>query len=193
MSSLSPKGTTACIEFLRVFTRSPGIQPGKTVASRAFEVSCSLQSLSRVRARDDVLRRCFLDGRDSHVDVLDWSFLKSVDDRGSHPIPPRLTCRQLLPQAKQFPACLWFGVCSLQRFVAFGQVSVEPEFAARENVRLYTFAAFSWRVGARHELPSCCHYMLRHDAPLPEPTTVSNRCVYSSNRSQSLQASGVIR
>ena len=46
---------------------------------------------------------------------------------------------------------------------------------------------------SRHELPCCCHQVLRHDAPAPECTTISNCCVYSFYKPHRLQASGVMK
>ena len=57
-----------------------GLQPGRPVVSHDGLWTCRKRFIrsfvqppefvvSRVRAGDDVLRRCFLDGRDSRVDV----------------------------------------------------------------------------------------------------------------------------
>ena len=101
----------------------------------------------------------------------------------------RPASRKLLPQTGQFPASLWFGW-----LVAYGPASVDPKFVPRGYDCLYTFAAFFRKLWqSRHELPSCCHQMLRRDAPVPKRTTITNRGVYSSNGSQSLQASGVVQ
>ena len=44
---------------------------------------------------------------------------------------------------------------------------------------------------SRHELPSCCHQMLRDDALAPERINISNRCVCPSGCPRSLRASCV--
>ena len=124
---IASKGSTACIELpskttCRVVTRSPGIHLGSSLTfrggwtshgrgllchtgmfgsfSRAFEVSRSFQCsfASRVRARDDVARRCLLDGRDSRVSVSGLTAPMSVVDRGCLLTPLRPPHRQLLPQ-----------------------------------------------------------------------------------------------
>ena len=78
---------------------------------------------------------------------------------------------------EQFPACLWFGVCSLQWLVAYGQASVDPELSARENHRLYTFAAFSSRVVAESS---------RTAILLPSSAPSRRTCTRTHNRQESL-------
>ena len=97
-----------------------------------------------------------------------------------------------MPQTEEFPACLWFAVFSLQWLVGCGQASVDPEVVARESDRLYIFAAFSSPAVGESSRTAI---LQPPNAPSPAPkrTTMSNRSVYSSNGSPSLQASGVIQ
>ena len=136
---------------------------------------------SRVRARDDVARRCFLDGRDSRVSVSDSTVPKSVDDRGCPLTLLRPTYRQLLPQTEQFPACLRFGVCSSQCLVAHADrhLLIRSPLHVKMAARTPSLHLSRQLWQSRHELPSCCHQMLCHDAPAPKRATISNRDAYS--------------
>ena len=157
LCQLSPNGITACMELHRphaeFFTPSAGIHRGTSFTSIATGDDCratrghsaashaghskfrsaSKFVTSRVRACDDVSRRCFLGDRGSRADTRDPFVLKNAGGQGCHPIPLHLISHQLLPHTEQFAACLWFGVGLSQWSVACGQASADPEFAAREH------------------------------------------------------------
>ena len=207
----------------RVFNLSPGIQPGSSLTSMAMLfrggwtstgedcratrgcLAASQAGHSNFRAASKVRciacacqrccsRRCFLDGRDSRVSVSNLTVPKSAVDRGCLLTPLRPTCRQLLPQTEQFPACLGLGVCSSQCLVAFGPASVDPVRCTWTwppvHLRCILLASCGRVVTNCHLAGTRC---VRHDAPAPKRTTIRHHGVYSSNAPQSFETFVVIQ
>ena len=153
-----------------------GLQPGRPVVSHDGLWTCRKRFIrsfvqppefvvSRVRAGDDVLRRCFLDGRDSRCRGLRLVFSEEWTTED--------VTRFLLDWCHRLSS--FHPVSGLACYTGSSHTGRHPESTAtcapslRPSVRIVAWSS-------RPASTKCS----RHGALAPKRTTIGNRCVHSS-------------